>query len=38
MTVNLTRIANGLNGQAAPASNYRRLQRFFAVFGVDTMS
>ena len=35
MTVNLTKIANGLNGHATPASNYRRLQRFFAVFEVD---
>ena len=35
MTVNLTRIAHGLNGQAAPASNYRRLQRFFATFELD---
>lgn len=35
MTVNLTRIAQGLNGQATPASNYRRLQRFFATFEMD---
>lgn len=35
MTVNLTRIAHGLNGHAAPASNYRRVQRFFATFELD---
>lgn len=35
MTVNLTRIAHGLNGHAAPASNYRRIQRFLATFELD---
>ena len=28
-TVNFTKLSN-LNGQAKPASNYRRIQRFFA--------
>lgn len=35
MTVNLTRIANGLNGHATPGANYRRLQRFLATFEMD---
>ena len=34
-TVNLIRIANGLNGQADKKSNYRRIQRFFALFPID---
>lgn len=36
MTVNWTKIANGLNGRADRASNYRRIQRFFAHFELDT--
>ena len=35
-TVNLIRIANGLNGQADKKSNYRRIQRFFALFEIDS--
>ncbi len=34
-TVNLVRIANGLNGNADRKSNYRRIQRFFALFDLD---
>ena len=34
-TVNLTQIALGLNSQAKAASNYRRIQRFFAEFSFD---
>lgn len=34
-TVNLIRIANGLNGRADQKSNYRRIQRFFALFEID---
>ena len=34
-TVNLTRVANGLNGHADKRSNYRRIQRFFALFEMD---
>jgi hypothetical protein len=34
-TVNLIRIANGLNGTADKNSNYRRIQRFFALFEID---
>ena len=34
-TVNLVRLANGLNGQADKKSNYRRIQRFFALFEID---
>lgn len=34
-TVNLVRIANGLNGTAAQPSNYRRIQRFFAKFDLE---
>ena len=35
MTVNLTKIANGLNGCVEKRSNYRRIQRFLALFEVD---
>ena len=35
MTVNLTKIANGLNGRVEKRSNYRRIQRFLALFEVD---
>jgi hypothetical protein len=35
MTVNWTKIANGLNGHADRRSNYRRIQRFFAHFEMD---
>ncbi len=34
-SVNLTQIALGLNSQAKVASNYRRIQRFFAEFRCD---
>ena len=34
-TVNLVRIANGLNGTADRKSNYRRIQRFLALFDLD---
>ena len=34
-TVNWVRIANGLNGKADQKSNYRRIQRFFALFDLD---
>jgi DDE family transposase len=34
-TVNLQEIALTLNGQAKVESNYRRLQRFFALFHID---
>ena len=34
-TVNLVRLANGLNGQVDKKSNYRRIQRFFALFEMD---
>ena len=34
-TVNLTQVALALNPQVNAASNYRRLQRFFAEFAVD---
>ena len=30
--VNFTKLANALNGQVKPQSNYRRIQRFFAEF------
>ncbi len=35
MTVNLTKIANGLNGRVDKRSNYRRIQRFLALFELD---
>ena len=31
-TVNLTKLANALNGKVKQKSNYRRIQRFFAEF------
>ena len=34
-TVNFTKLSNALNGQAKPASNYRRIQRFFAHFDLS---
>lgn len=34
-TVNLTKVANALSGTALQASNYRRIQRFFAGFRFD---
>lgn len=34
-TVNLTKLAGGLNGLAKRSSNYRRLQRFFKDFDLD---
>jgi hypothetical protein len=34
-TVNLTKLAAGLNGQVQRASNYRRLQRFFKDFKLE---
>lgn len=34
-TVNWVRLANGLNGSADKQSNYRRIQRFFALFDVE---
>ena len=33
-TVNFTKLANALNGQVKPQSNYRRIQRFFAEFDI----
>ena len=35
MTVNLTKIATGLNGGVEKRSNYRCIQRFLALFEVD---
>lgn len=32
--VNFTKLANALNGQVKPQSNYRRIQRFFAEFDI----
>ena len=34
-TVNFTKLSNAPNGQAKPASNYRRIQRFFAHFDLS---
>ena len=34
-TVNLSELALGFEGLAKPASNYKRLQRFFRFFGVE---
>jgi hypothetical protein len=34
-TINLSEIALAFNGKAKVASNYRRLQRFFALFKID---
>lgn len=34
-TVNVSKLANALNGQAKPDSNSRRLQRFLAHFEVE---
>lgn len=34
-SVNFTKVANALNGQAKRKSNYRRIQRFFQLFPVD---
>ena len=36
-SVNLTQVATGLNADATTASNYRRIQRFFAGFFLKTM-
>ena len=35
LTVNWTKLANGLNGRVDQGSNYRRIQRFFAHFELD---
>lgn len=34
-SINFTQVANALNGQAKPKSNYRRIQRFFAEYEID---